>query len=216
MKAKNALARIERCGIIAALRGSFDEVRAIKTCEILYEQGIDVFEFTMNSAQPIPTLKAVKAVFQGRALVCMGTVLDTETAHRVIDAGADFLLSPGCDPAVVKTVHDAGLLMCPGVLTPTEILGAARLSVKLHKLFPVGPVGVGYLRAIKGPLRHMKFLCDGGMNLDNVPEFLAAGATACGLVEALTGDGTESPGAVRERAKRLMNAVSEVRAKRAA
>ncbi|HEV3157248.1 MAG TPA: bifunctional 4-hydroxy-2-oxoglutarate aldolase/2-dehydro-3-deoxy-phosphogluconate aldolase [Candidatus Baltobacteraceae bacterium] len=211
IRAQAALSRIEDCGIIAVLRGGFTEATAIQTCETLFDEGISVFEFTMNSRNPLALLAAVKQAFGERAIVGMGTVLDTDTARRVIDGDADFLLSPGCDPEVVKVVHDAGLLMCPGVFTPTECIGADKLGAKLLKLFPVGPLGVGIFRTIKGPLGHLKFLCDGGMTIENIPQFLAAGAAACGIVEALTGDGTDSQSAIRDRARRLMDSIREAR-----
>ncbi len=202
---------IARTKLMAALRGGFDPKKAIEVCEVLHANGMDIFEFTMNSKAPVDTLKAVKQHFKDRALVCMGTVLSASVANEVLDAGADFLLSPGTKLDVVKATHTRDRLMCAGVFTATECIAAWENEVRLLKLFPVGPVGVNYFKAIRGPLNNMNFLCDGGMNLENVGHFLAAGAFACGLVEALTGTGQEPLEEIDRRAKLLQNNITAAR-----
>jgi 2-dehydro-3-deoxyphosphogluconate aldolase / (4S)-4-hydroxy-2-oxoglutarate aldolase len=194
---------IQKTRLMAALRGGFSPKQAIAVCEVLLANGMDIFEFTMNSKDPVATLEAVKRHFGNRALVCMGTVLSPAIADEVLDAGADFILSPGTKLDVVRAVHKRDRLICAGVFTATECISAWENEVRLLKLFPVGPVGVNYFRAIRGPLNNMNFLCDGGMHLENVGEFLAAGAFACGLVEALTGTGTEPLEEIDCRAKAL-------------
>jgi 2-dehydro-3-deoxyphosphogluconate aldolase/(4S)-4-hydroxy-2-oxoglutarate aldolase len=196
---------------MAALRGGFEAKKAIDVCEVLHANGIDILEFTTNSRDPINTMKAVKQHFKDRALVCMGTVLSPEVADEVLDAGADFILSPGTKLDVVRTAHARDRLICAGVFTATECIAAWENDVRLLKLFPVGPVGVNYFKAIRGPLNNMNFLCDGGMNLENVGQFLAAGAFACGLVDALTGDGTEPLSEIDRRAKLLQRNIAEAR-----
>ncbi|MEL6280193.1 MAG: bifunctional 4-hydroxy-2-oxoglutarate aldolase/2-dehydro-3-deoxy-phosphogluconate aldolase [Pseudomonadota bacterium] len=204
---EECLDRVSKTRVMAALRGGFTPERAIAVCEALVEEGFDVLEFTMNSLNPIETMRAVKAHFGDRALVSMGTVLAVDTAHAVLDAGADFVLSPGSQPAVIDAVHERDRLMCAGVATPTECLQAWDHGVRLLKLFPVGSLGVPHFRAIRGPLNHMNFLCDGGMTLENVPKFLSAGAFACGLVEALTGDGSQPVEEISARALALRAAI---------
>jgi 2-dehydro-3-deoxyphosphogluconate aldolase/(4S)-4-hydroxy-2-oxoglutarate aldolase len=206
---QETLDRIGRTKLMAAMRGGFTPKQAIAVSEILLENQMDVLEFTMNSRDPLNVLKAVKAHFGDRALVCMGTVLSPAAANEVLDAGADFILSPGTKLDVVKTAHGRDRLMCAGVFTPTECISAWENEVKLLKLFPVGPVGVGYFKAIRGPLNAMNFLCDGGMNLENVGHFLAAGAFACGLVDALTGTGEEPLEEIDRRAKLLRKNIAE-------
>lgn len=207
---QHCLDRVAETKIMAALRGGFEPDQAISVCEVLVSEGFDVLEFTMNSRNPIETLQAVKAHFGERALVSMGTVLSVETANTVLDAGADFVLSPGSQPDVIDTVHNRDRLMCAGVSTPTECLQAWSRDVSLLKLFPVGSLGVPHFKAIRGPLNHMNFLCDGGMTLDNAPNFLAAGAFACGLVEALTGNGTEPIDHIAARAHALREAIDAI------
>ena len=133
----------------------------------------------------------------------MGTVLDAETAKRVIDAGADFVVSPAFIPEVVQVALDAGVLVVPGVATATEAVMAWNMGVKLLKLFPVGALGVDYFRAIYGPLNHMNIQCNGNTSADNVPDFLKAGAFSCGVAGWLTGDGSMATDKIRRRAQLL-------------
>lgn len=203
------LDHIGRTRLMAALRGGFSPEQAIDVCEVLVANGLDVLEFTMNSRDPIATMAAVKKHFGDRALVSMGTVLSPAVANQVLDAGADFILSPGLKLDVVEAVHARDRLMCAGVFTATECITAWENEVRLLKLFPVGPVGVGYFKAIRGPLNSMNFLCDGGMNLENVGQFLQAGAYSCGLVEALTGTGAEPLEEIDRRAKLLLKNIAE-------
>lgn len=206
---QHTLEWIARTRLMAALRGGFTPEKAIEVCEVLLANGIDIFEFTMNSHDPVTTLSAVKAHFGDKALVCMGTVLSPAAAGEVLDAGADFVLSPGTKLDVAHAVHARDRLICAGVFTPTECIVAWDNDVRLLKLFPIGAVGVNYFKAIRGPLNSMNFLCDGGMNLENVGQFLSAGAFACGLVEALTGTGEESAEEIDRRAKLLQRNIAE-------
>lgn len=193
--------------IIAGMRGDFAPEVAIKTASTLLDYGIKVFEFTMNSVQPITAMQAVKREFGDDVCVGMGTVLNVETARRVLDAGAEFVVSPAFQPDVVETVMKADVLVAPGVATPTEAVHAWDMGVKMLKLFPIGSLGVDYFKAIFGPLSHMKFMCNGGMNAENSAQFIQAGAVACGMAGWLTGDGHMDEDLMRRRAEQLVTAV---------
>ncbi len=205
---------IEQSGIMAGMRGNFPPETALKVCETLMEAGINVFEFTYNSVQPIEAMTAVKQAFGDDACVGMGTVLNTDTARRVLDAGTDFIVSPAFQPDIVTIVQNAGVLMGPGVLTPTEIVTAWNMGVKLVKLFPIGTLGVDHFKQIRGPLDHIKYMCNGGTHDGNVGDFIRAGATACGLGSWLTGDGSMPLETIQLRATRLRAEVEDARAHR--
>jgi len=175
------------------------------------EEGISVYEFTMNSAGAVEAMQAVKQEFGAEACVGMGTVLDVTTAQHVLDAGADFIVSPAFSPAVVKTAQAADVLVAPGVITPTEIVDAWAMGVKLLKIFPIGPLGLDYFKTIRGPLDHIKFMCNGGTNDITVRQFMEAGALACGMANWLTGDGHMPLDTIRSRARLLVQIVNEVR-----
>jgi 2-dehydro-3-deoxyphosphogluconate aldolase/(4S)-4-hydroxy-2-oxoglutarate aldolase len=202
---------IEYSALVAGVRGAFPPEVALPVMAALMESEINVFEFTMNSERAIEAMQATKREYGDSACVGMGTVLDVETARRVLEAGADFIVSPAFSPDVVKTALAADVLIAPGVMTPTECVDAWALGVKLLKVFPVGVLGVGYFKAIRGPLSHMNFMCNGGMNDTNVPQFLQSGAVCCGMADWLTGDGTWPVQKIRERGRLLRDIVTEVR-----
>jgi len=206
------LDELERRGLLAGMRGDFPPEKALPVCATLVEEGIHIFEFTMNSTQPVAAMQAVKAEL-GTAVFCgMGTVLDADSAHCVIEAGADFIVSPAFQPEVVQVALDAGRLIAPGVLTPGECVRAWDMGVPLLKFFPAEPLGPAYFRALRGPLDHMRFLVNGGISADNVGAYLDAGATCAGLSGWLTGTGDWPLAEIRSRARRLMAALQRQRA----
>lgn len=202
---------IERTAIVAGMRGDFGPETALKVVETLVAEDIRVFEFTMNSTEPIEAMQAVKREHGDGALVGMGTVLSVDDAQRVLDAGADFIVSPAFQPEVVKTVQAAGVLMAPGIFTPTEAVQAWALGVPLLKVFPIGVVGVNHFKALFGPLNHMRFMCNGAMDADNAREFILAGATAAGMGSWLTGDGSWTASKMRSRAHILRTSIDAAR-----
>ena len=212
MKSDSALEAITSSGIVAGMRGAFPPEVALPVSEALMNEGINVFEMMMNSESPIEAMQALKAEYGAEACVGMGTVLDKECARAVIDAGADFVVSPAFQPAVVEAVLPHDVLMGPGVATPTEAVAAWSMGVKLLKVFPVGALGIEYFEAMFGPLRHMTFMCNGAMNDQNARAFLGAGAVACGMGGWLVGDGSWSKSQLRSRARILVNAVRGARA----
>lgn len=188
---------------MAGMRGAFPPEVALSVTKVLMDEGINVFEFTMNSVQPLEAMRAAKDAYGDDAYVGMGTVLTQEDARRVLDAGADFVVSPALQPDIVRYVLGAGVMMAPGVMTPTEAVTAWQMGAPLLKVFPIGAVGVGYFKAMFGPLGHMRFMCNGAMSHENARDFIQAGAVACGMAGWLTGDGTMPPETVRERAQLL-------------
>jgi len=198
----------EKGALVAGMRGAFGPETALAATSILMEEGIHVFELTMNSDDPIEAMQAVKREFGDAACVGMGTVLNTEDAQRVLDAGADFVVSPAFQPDVVQVINDAGVLMAPGVITPSEAVAAWEMDCKLLKIFPIGALGINYFKAVFGPLNHMKFMCNGGMHAENAGQFLNAGAVACGMASWLTGDGHMSVDTIRNRARQLHAAIN--------
>ncbi len=212
MDAAAALDRIEQGALMAGMRGNFPPDVALAHAAALIDAGqINVFEFTMNSVRAIEAMQATKNAYGDEAVVGMGTVLDAETAQRVLDAGADFIIAPSFSPEVVNLVHQAGVLAVPGVMTPTEAVNAWGLGAKLLKIFPIGALGLDYFKAVRGPLDQIKFICNGGMNDQNVGDFLKAGAVACGMAGWLTGNGSMPLSQVASRARVLRQIVTSLR-----
>ena len=211
MNTETAYGYVERGGLMAGMRGYFPPENALKVARVLVEEGINVFEFTMNSPQAIEAMQTVKREFGDDVCSGMGTVLDEETARRVLDAGTDFIVAPSFSPAVVKAAQAVDVLVAPGVITPTEIVDAWAMGVKLLKIFPIGSLGLDYFKAVRGPLDHVKLMCNGGTNDVTVREFMKAGAVACGMASWLTGDGHVPLDTIRQRARKLVEIVAEVR-----
>lgn len=206
-----ALNHIQSSGIVAGMRGAFPPAVALHVADVLMNEGVNVFEMMMNSDEPIAAMRALKAEYGAEACVGMGTVLNVESARRVLDAGADFVVSPAFQPDVAQAVMDGGILMGPGAATPSEAVAAWGMGVPLIKLFPIGALGIDYFTAIFGPLKHMAFMCNGAMNDQNARAFIRAGAVACGMGGWLVGDGTWSKSQLRSRARILVNAVASAR-----
>ena len=211
MDSQKALDTIMAGGIVAGMRGAFPPDVALRVSETLMGEGISVFEMMMNSQEPIAAMRALKSEYGDEACIGMGTVLDVDSANQVMDAGADFVVSPAFQRDVVAAVMARDILVGPGVATPSEAVAAWDTGVQLLKLFPIGALGIEYYRAMFGPLKHMTFMCNGAMDDQNAREFMQAGAIACGMGAWLVGDGAWSKSQLRSRARILVNAVASAR-----
>ncbi|MBW4697427.1 MAG: bifunctional 4-hydroxy-2-oxoglutarate aldolase/2-dehydro-3-deoxy-phosphogluconate aldolase [Aphanocapsa lilacina HA4352-LM1] len=126
----------------------------------------------------------------GEVLVGCGTVLTPEAARRAIGWGAHFVVSPHTDPEIIATAHQLGALAIGGALTPNEIVAAWQAGADLIKVFPVAQVGgLAYLKALRGPFPDLPLLPTGGIGEDDYLDYLAAGATAVGVGQALAPQG---------------------------
>jgi len=173
-------------GIVAIFRGETDEARLIETCDALVEAGVAAVEITLDSPGALATIEQFARRFEGRAHVGAGTVLDAESARQAVQAGASFIVAPGLDEATVRAAQRSDTPILPGVFTATEALTARRLGCTAVKLFPAGPVGPGYVKALRGPIGDVAIVPTGGIGLADVRAFLDAGAHAVGLGSALT------------------------------
>jgi 2-dehydro-3-deoxyphosphogluconate aldolase/(4S)-4-hydroxy-2-oxoglutarate aldolase len=150
-------------------------------------------------------------------LVGAGTVLDAETCRLAVLAGAEFVVSPVFDARVLEMARTYGKICMPGALTPTEALIAWQAGADLVKIFPCNAVGgPSYIRALKGPFPQMEIVVTGGVNLENVGQFLAAGVAAVGVGEIIfareaiqAGD----IGAITANARRFVEALRSARSK---
>lgn len=175
--------------------------------EALLAAGIGCFEITLNDpeAEALGSITALARRFSGRLVIGAGTVLSIPAARRAIDAGATFLVSPHTDEALVAWAAEQGVPAFPGTLTPTEIVRAWNAGAAGVKLFPASAVGPSFVREIRGPLPGIPIVPTGGISVDNVGDFIRAGAVAVGLGSWLIGDG--SPDGVLERGLRVRAAI---------
>ncbi len=147
--------------------------------------GVGAVEITLTTPGAI---EAIGELASDRDLACVvgaGTVLDESAACEVIDAGARFVVSPTLTPAVIRVCRDRDIPCLPGAFTPTEIVEAWRAGAPLVKLFPAAPVGPGYLRDLLAPLPFLRLVPSGGVSLENVGDWIRAGAAAVSVGSAL-------------------------------
>jgi 2-dehydro-3-deoxyphosphogluconate aldolase/(4S)-4-hydroxy-2-oxoglutarate aldolase len=115
-------------------------------------------------------------------LIGAGTVLDAATAQKCLDAGAQFLVSPGFDAETVALARRLNVLIMPGSLTPTEVITAWKAGADFVKIFPCGNVGgPAYIKSLKAALPQIPMIPTGGVNLETAAAFLRAGASALGI-----------------------------------
>ena len=166
--------------IIAILRGVTCK-HAEKTVEALLKGGIKALEITLTTEDALDAIKLVCNSFGSDAIIGAGTVLTTEETERVCEAGGRFIVSPNTDVNVIQTAKSLGLSTFPGALTPTEIVTAVQAGSDYVKLFPAGNMGLGYFKALRGPLPDVPFIVTGGIDMNNLGDFLKAGAYGAGL-----------------------------------
>ncbi len=210
--------RITDVGIIPVVRASSPR-EALLAAEAVCAGGIPIVEVTMTVPDAINVIAQLTRSARPDVLVGAGTVLDAETARRCLDAGAEFLVSPGFDMPTVKLAQEKGILVIPGALTPTEIIAAWKAGGDLIKVFPCGTLGgPKYIKALKGPLPQVPMIPTGGVSLDNAADFILAGAEALGVggeflsASALKAGRTNE---ITEAARRFVAVVCEARQQKA-
>jgi len=208
--------RIEQIGIIPVIRVS-SEREAHIAAEAVCKGGIPLIEITMTCPGAINVIRHLTKTGDSEILIGAGTVLNAEDARRCLDAGAQFLVSPGFNRATVEFAARESKLIMAGALTPTEIIEAWSAGSDLVKVFPCGQVGgAKYIKALKGPLPQIPLVPTGGVNLSTAAEFIEAGAAALGIggeliqPEALK---SNKPELIVEIARKFLEIVSTARAK---
>lgn len=196
--------------IVAIIRGIQDE-HADAAARALIDGGIALMEITMNTDGAADMIYRWRERFGAEAAIGAGTVTDMAAARVAAEAGAQFLISPNLDEDVIAFGKEKGISVWPGVMTPTEIVNAVKAGAEAVKLFPMGTLGIGYLREIRGPLNDIPILATGGADLHNIGDYLRSGATAVGLGSKLVHMEWIRDGRfdlLREQARRFVEAVN--------
>lgn len=170
--------------VVAVVRGT-SAAGAVEVAEALLEGGITALEITFTTPDAPRAIRELHSRHGNRIVLGAGTVTTGVQVAAAEDAGARFLVSPGCDPDLVPVMQRTGLAVLPGVLTPSEVLQAMRLGAETVKLFPGSLGGPEYLRALRGPFPALSFVPTGGVHAGNVGEWLDAGAVAVGVGHAV-------------------------------
>jgi len=180
MTREELCARIEDIGIMPSVRVAAAEL-ALFAAETVYEAGIPVVEITMTVPNAVEVIAQLTQNYPN-FIVGAGTVLDTETAKRCVDAGARFLTSPGLVPEVLEYALKNDVAAIPGALTPSEVIAAWKAGADFVKIFPCAQVGGDqYIRALKVPLPQIRMIASGGVNQITAANFIFAGVSAIGI-----------------------------------
>src|SRR5580692_5838434 len=198
MTKEQIVRRIVEIGIVPVIRASSPQ-RAIDAARAVCTGGIPIIELTMTVPGAVDVIRELKRSMDGSVLIGAGTVLDARTAAQCLQAGAEFLVSPGFDPETVRFARREGVLIMAGALTPTEVISAWNAGADFVKIFPCGNVGgPGYIRALKAALPQIPMVPTGGVNMATAAQYLEAGACALGIGGELV---SPNPQAITEAAR---------------
>jgi len=204
---------IERAGIVAVIRIK-DPGKLRAVVDAIGAGGIRALEVTMTVPGAVELIRELAPTLPAGFVLGAGTVLDAETASRVIDAGAQFVVSPVFRRAVIDACHASDVAAMPGCFTPTEILDAWDAGADVVKVFPATSLGPAFFKDVRGPLPQVKMMPTGGVTLDNAGTWIRAGAVAVGIGTALLDAAAVAAGdfgALRANAERVVANIKSAR-----
>ena len=214
MNKEKILNNIVSIGIVPVVRTTSAE-SAIRAIEAIYNGGVRAAEITMTVPGAVRALEQVADRFGDRITLGAGTVLDPETARVCMLAGAEFFVTPCLKLSTIEMVKRYAKVVCPGALTPTEVLTAWEAGADIVKVFPCGNVGgPKYIKALKGPFPHIELIPTGGVNLETAGEFLKAGACAVAVGGELVDAKSIHEGrydVIEERARQYLAVIAQAR-----
>lgn len=177
---------VEKNKIIAIVRG-VEKEKLIPLAEAMYEGGIRLLELTYSADGKVSdedTAENIRMLcehFGDRMYIGAGTVIKPEQVELTKKAGGRFIISPDVYEAVIKKTCELGMVSMPGALTTTEIQAAHRAGADFVKMFPITNMGTEYVKAVKAPLSHIKLLAVGGVDQNNMKDYLKAGVNGFGV-----------------------------------
>lgn len=208
--------RIVEIGIVPVVRAASAK-QALMAAEAVCAGGIPIVEVTMTVPGAVEVISELARTASKQLLIGAGTVLDAAAGGRCLDAGAQFLVSPGFDLATLELAHREDRLMMAAGLTPNEVIAAWRAGSDFVKVFPCGSVGgPKYIQALRGPLPEIPLVPTGGVNLSTAADFIRAGAAALGVGGELVQSEALKTGnakVITENARKFVEILSQVRSK---
>lgn len=186
MKSNDIIQLVLRKKIIAIVRG-VDPDDCVKTAKALCDGGIRMIEVTFNQKSgscikdTTAAIAAVRAELGNKISVGAGTVVTLEQLEKAHEAGAEYAISPDTNVDVIKRTKELGMVSMPGAMTPTEILEAHEAGADFVKIFPAANFGVSYIKAITAPVNHIPLLAVGGINTENITDYLNIGMAGVGV-----------------------------------
>ena len=206
---------IAESGVVAVMRAPNKDI-LIDISQALLAGGVPAIEVTMTTPKAIHAIEMLADKFGDQAVVGVGTVIDAATCRDAIAAGAQFVVSPNFDPAVVETTKRYGKISIPGAFTPTEILAAWTAGADVVKVFPSTALGPNYFRDILAPMPQLRLIPTGGVDIKNVGEWIKAGAAFVAVGSALVTKEAMAKGdwnSITQSARAFTDAIRAARAK---
>lgn len=167
-------------GIIAVLRACTAH-QIPPLVEALIRGGVTSVEITLTTHGALQAIREASQHFGPHALIGAGSVLNLASCHECLAAGAQFIVSPICRPALVAAAHEAGRAVMLGAFTPTEAQTAHEIGADFVKIFPADNLGPRFIQALLAPMPHLRLVPTGGVDLKNAAAFLHAGSAALGV-----------------------------------
>lgn len=172
---------------IVAIARNIDPKDIVDAAQALYDGNIRMMEITFNQKSDrsiedtTESIRLIRDKFNDKIVVGAGTVMTQLQLVKAYEAGAKFILSPNIDETIIKLTKQLGLVSIPGAFTPTEIVTAYQYGADFVKLFPAGSLGAGYVKNIMGPINFIPLMLVGGIDEQNMKDYLKIGITSFGL-----------------------------------
>lgn len=181
----NVFDLVMKTKVVAIVRGLSSGFEAL--AQAFYDGGIRAIEVTFSQKDPeswkqtAEAIRSIKTKMGDKMAVGAGTVTTVELVQLAYDAGAQFIVSPDTNVAVIHKTKELGMTSMPGAMTPTEIREAYAAGADFVKVFPAGTLGSSYIKAIRGPLNNIPLLAVGGVSEKNAAQYMAAGCVGVGV-----------------------------------
>ena len=214
MDKEKVITRITDVGVVAVVRAENSD-KAMRIVDACIEGGIPAIELTFTVPRAHKVIEDLAAKYSSDQIILgAGTVLDSETARIAMLSGAEYIVSPYFDLETVKCCNRYRVPCMPGAMTIKEVVAAMEAGADIVKIFPGDLFGPKIIKDIKGPIPYAKMMPTGGVDVDNVDQWIKAGAVAVGAGSSLTaGAKTGDYKSITETAKKFVEAVKAARAK---
>ncbi len=213
MTKTDVLEKVKALGLLAVIRGPSAEL-TIKMVDALVAGGVSGIEITYSTPEAEKVVRSLSNLYGNQIVLGMGTLTKPEQAHLAQQAGANFIVSPVCEPGLVKSMLKTGLLTMGGAFTPTEVLLVYNLGADIVKIFPGSLGGPAYVKALKGPFPYIPMMPTGGVSAANVAEWFSVGVVAVGAGSELCPPQLAKEGTFDEITRRAAEFVQVVKSAR--
>lgn len=215
MEKKTVVEKIKELGLVSVIRGPSVNL-TLKMVEALVEGGVLAIEITYSTPNAEDVVTQLDKRFGEKIVLGMGTLTKPAQVKTALAAGAKFLVSPVCEPGLVKAMTSSGAATMIGALTPTEVFSTFEAGADVVKVFPGSLTGPSYIKALHGPFPQIPMMPTGGVSADNVKDWFAAGVIAVGAGSELCPPKLAQEGKFNEISEKAASFVAAVKTARAA